>query len=97
MLQLSAHLTYTLNFVLKKIVQVLLLAIGLVITGHAVLTPMLMVIVMITGAFLAMSLITDRVRAIADAKYLASRQDYDGRGHSGRLLSRVLCGGPSGR
>jgi hypothetical protein len=38
-------LTYTLNSVLKKIVQVLLLAIGLVITGHAVLTPMLMVIV----------------------------------------------------
>src|ERR1039458_4762248 len=37
-------LTYTLNSVLKKIVQVLLLAIGLVMTGHAVLTPMLMVI-----------------------------------------------------
>jgi H+-transporting ATPase len=54
-------LTYTLNSVLKKIVQVLLLAIGLVITGHAVLTPMLMVIVMITGDFLAMSLTTDRV------------------------------------
>jgi H+-transporting ATPase len=55
-------LTYTLNSVLKKIVQVLLLAIGLVITGHAVLTPMLMVIVMITGDFLAMALTTDRVR-----------------------------------
>jgi H+-transporting ATPase len=55
-------LTYTLNSVLKKIVQVLLLAIGLIITGHAVLTPMLMVIVMITGDFLAMSLTTDRVR-----------------------------------
>ncbi len=54
-------LTYTLNSVLKKIVQVLLLAIGLVMTGHAVLTPMLMVIVMITGDFLAMSLTTDRV------------------------------------
>ncbi|HEY5175760.1 MAG TPA: HAD-IC family P-type ATPase [Terriglobales bacterium] len=55
-------LTYTLNSVIKKIVQVLLLAVGLVITGHAVLTPMLMVIVMITGDFLAMSLTTDRVR-----------------------------------
>jgi len=33
-----------------------------VMTGHAVLTPMLMVIVMITGDFLAMSLTTDRVR-----------------------------------
>jgi H+-transporting ATPase len=55
-------LTYTLNSVLKKVVQVMLLAIGLVMTGHAVLTPMLMVIVMITGDFLAMSLTTDRVR-----------------------------------
>jgi len=55
-------LTYTLNSVTKKVVQVLLLAIGLIMTGHAVLTPMLMVIVMITGDFLAMSLTTDRVR-----------------------------------
>jgi H+-transporting ATPase len=55
-------LSYTLNSVLKKIVQVLFLAVGLIMTGHAVLTPMLMVIVMITGDFLAMSLTTDRVR-----------------------------------
>jgi H+-transporting ATPase len=55
-------LTYTLNSVMKKILQVLLLATGLIMTGHAVLTPMLMVIVMITGDFLAMSLTTDRVQ-----------------------------------
>jgi H+-transporting ATPase len=55
-------LTYTLNSVQKKIFQILLLAVGLVMTGHAVLTPMLMVIVMITGDFLSMSLTTDRVR-----------------------------------
>jgi H+-transporting ATPase len=55
-------LKYTLNSVLKKILQVLLLAIGLVMTAHAVLTPMLMVIVMIIGDFLAISLTTDRVR-----------------------------------
>jgi len=55
-------LTYTLNSVMKKILQVLLLAVGLVMTGHAVLTPMLMVIVMITGDFLSMSLTTDSVR-----------------------------------
>jgi H+-transporting ATPase len=54
-------LTYTVNSVIKKITQVLLLALGLIITGHAVLTPMLMVIVMITGDFLAMSLTTDNV------------------------------------
>jgi H+-transporting ATPase len=55
-------LTYTLNSVMKKIVQVLLLVVGLVMTGHAVLTPMLMVLVMISGDFLAMSLTTDRVQ-----------------------------------
>jgi H+-transporting ATPase len=40
-------LSYTLNSVIKKIVQVLFLAVGLVMTGHAILTPMLMVILMI--------------------------------------------------
>jgi H+-transporting ATPase len=55
-------LTYTLNSVMKKIVQVLLLAVGLIITGHAVLTPMLMILLMITGDFLTMSLTTDRVQ-----------------------------------
>jgi H+-transporting ATPase len=55
-------LTYTLNSVMKKIVQVLLLAVGLLMTGHAVLTPMLMILLMITGDFLTMSLTTDRVR-----------------------------------
>jgi H+-transporting ATPase len=55
-------LTYTLNSVIKKIVQVLFLVVGLVMTGHAILTPMLMVILMITGDFLAMSLTTDNVR-----------------------------------
>lgn len=55
-------LTYTLNSVTKKIVQVLFLAVGLIMTGHAILTPMLMVIVMITGDFLGMALTTDHVR-----------------------------------
>ncbi len=55
-------LTYTLNSVIKKIVQVLFLVAGLIMTGQAILTPMLMVILMITGDFLAMSLTTDNVR-----------------------------------
>ncbi len=54
--------TYTLNSIIKKIVTVLLLVVGLVLTGRAVLTPMLMVIIMIAGDVLAMSLTTDRVR-----------------------------------
>ena len=54
-------LSYTLRSTIKKIAQILLLAIGLLMTGQAVLTPMLMVIIMITGDFLSMSLATDRV------------------------------------
>jgi H+-transporting ATPase len=55
-------LTYTLNSVTKKVVQVLFLALGLIMTGHAILTPMLMVIIMLTGDLLGMSLTTDNVR-----------------------------------
>ena len=55
-------LTYALNSVTKKVVQVLFLAVGLVITGHSILTPMLMVIIMLTGDLLGMSLATDNVR-----------------------------------
>jgi H+-transporting ATPase len=55
-------LTYALTSVTKKIVQVLFLAVGLVMTGHAILTPMLMVIIMLTGDLLGMSLTTDNVR-----------------------------------
>jgi H+-transporting ATPase len=55
-------LTYTLNSVTGKTMKVLFLGAGLVMTGQAVLTPMLMVIIMITGDFLGMSLTTDHVR-----------------------------------
>jgi H+-transporting ATPase len=55
-------LTYALNSVTKKTFQVLFLAAGLVMTGHAILTPMLMVIIMLTGDLLGMSLTTDNVR-----------------------------------
>jgi H+-transporting ATPase len=55
-------LSYALNSITKKTVQVLFLAIGLLLTGHAILTPLLMVLIMITGDFLGMSLTTDHVR-----------------------------------
>jgi H+-transporting ATPase len=54
--------TYTLNSLTKKIVQVLLLGFGLIMTGHAILTPMLMIIVMMVGDVLGMSLTTDHVQ-----------------------------------
>jgi H+-transporting ATPase len=53
---------YTINSITKKIVTVLFLMAGLMMTGHAILTPLLMVIVMVAGDFLAMSLTTDNVR-----------------------------------
>ena len=55
-------LTYTLRSIIHKIVQVLFLAAGLIVTGHAILTPTLMVLMMVTGDFLAMSSSTDNVR-----------------------------------
>jgi H+-transporting ATPase len=55
-------LTYTLNSVTGKISKVFFLAAGLAMTGHAILTPMLMVIIMLTGDLLGMSLTTDNVR-----------------------------------
>jgi H+-transporting ATPase len=53
-------LTYTLGVVTRKVNQLLFLTIGLVITGHAVLTRVLL---MTTGDFLALSSSTDNVRA----------------------------------
>jgi len=53
-------LTYTFNMLVKKIEIVLFLAIGLGLTGHAVLTPALMVLLFLTNDFLSMSLTTDR-------------------------------------
>jgi H+-transporting ATPase len=55
-------LTYALRSIVHKSRQVLFLGFGLILTKHAILTPMLMVISMITGDFLAMSATTDNVR-----------------------------------
>ena len=53
-------LTYTFNMLVKKIEIVLFLAVGLVLAGHPVMTPVLMVLMLMTNDFLAMSLTTDR-------------------------------------
>ena len=55
-------LSYTLRSTTKKISQLLFLAIGLLVTGQAIITPLLMVIVMITGDLFSMAYATDRVR-----------------------------------
>jgi H+-transporting ATPase len=56
-------LTYILKSVTHKFLGALFLLAGILITGHAVLTPLLLVIAMITGDFLSMLATTDNVRA----------------------------------
>lgn len=58
-------LAYTLNTLIKKIETVLFLGVGLLMTGRAVLTPLLMVLLLVTNDFLTMSLTTDRPRPSA--------------------------------
>ena len=48
-------LTYTLNMMVKKTEIVLLLAIGLGVAGHPIMTPVLMVLMLVTNDFLSMS------------------------------------------
>jgi H+-transporting ATPase len=55
-------LTYTLNSISNKIVKIFFLAISLAMTGHAILTPMLMIISMLSGDLPGMSLTTDNVQ-----------------------------------
>jgi magnesium-transporting ATPase (P-type) len=71
-------LTYTLRSMTRKINQMLFLTVGLIMTGHAILTPMLMFILMTTGDFLAMSSTMDNVRPSAKPKCL-----------SGNILNRL--------
>ncbi len=55
-------LTYALNTLIKKFELVPFLGIGLLLTQHAVLTPMLMALLLVTGDFLTMSLTTDKAK-----------------------------------
>jgi H+-transporting ATPase len=57
--------TYAFNMLVKKIEIVLFLAAGLALTGQAVMTPVLMVFMLVTNDFLAMSLTADRTRSAA--------------------------------
>lgn len=52
---------YALNSIIKKVATILFLVAGLLMTGQPILTPLLMVIVMVSGDFLSMALTTDRV------------------------------------
>jgi H+-transporting ATPase len=55
-------LTYTLNSISNKIAKIFFLTVGLVMTGHAILTPLLMIISMLSGDLPGMSSTTDNVQ-----------------------------------
>lgn len=55
--------TYALNSIIKKVATVLFIALGFVMTGNAILTPLLMIIYLVAGDFLSMAIATDRVQA----------------------------------
>ena len=55
-------MTYTLSILVNKSANLLVLGAGLVMTGHAVLTPLLQAISMLAGDFVTMSRAADRVR-----------------------------------
>ncbi len=53
-------LTYTLSILVTKVVTLVVLGAGLVLTGHAVLTPMLQALAMFTNDFVSMARTADR-------------------------------------
>jgi H+-transporting ATPase len=55
-------LTYTLSILVNKSVNLVVLGAGLVITGHAVLTPMLQALAMLAGDVVTMSRAADRAK-----------------------------------
>ncbi len=55
-------LTYTLMILVNKCVTLVVLGTGLIITGHAVLTPLLQALAMLTNDFVTMARAADRAR-----------------------------------
>ncbi|MGO9245999.1 MAG: plasma-membrane proton-efflux P-type ATPase [Verrucomicrobiia bacterium] len=66
-------MTYTLNMLAKKIELMLLLVIGFLLTGHRLLTPLLMVLIIFLNDFLTMSLTTDRMSVSAQPNQWRTR------------------------
>ena len=58
-------LTYTLMMLMNKCVTLIVLGAGLIITGHAVLTPLLQALSMLIGDFVTMARAADRARPSA--------------------------------
>jgi H+-transporting ATPase len=85
--------TYTLRSVVHKVVQVVFLAAGLIITGQAILTPMLMVLHDGHRRLPGHVVLDRQCSALADAQHLEDRPADDGRHRLGAfdLLFCVGC------
>jgi H+-transporting ATPase len=55
-------LTYTLSILVNKCATLIVMGVGLVMTGHAVLTPLLQALSMLAGDFVTMSRAADRAK-----------------------------------
>ena len=84
-------LTYTLMILVNKCVTLIVLGVGLIITGHAVLTPFLQALAMLTNDFVTMSRTADQCAAIAISKHLARPQSH-ARRHPARSIQAALFG-----
>ena len=85
-------LTYTFNMLVKKIEIVLFLAIGLGLTGHAVMTPALMVLLFVTNDFLSHVAHHRPRQPRAVAQRLAHAQYHRRRDRAWRVQARLFDG-----
>ena len=89
-------LTYTLTILVNKCVTLIVLGAGLMITGHAVLTPLLQAISMLTNDFVTMARAADRARPVRLPKRLARTKSLACRGPA-RFFQASLSRGGSRR
>ena len=85
-------LTYTLTILVNKCVTLIVLGAGLIMTGHAVLTPLLQALSMLTNDFVTMARAADRARAVALSECLARAQPHARRDPT-RLIQAALSAG----
>ena len=84
-------LTYTLTILVNKCVTLIVLGAGLIITGHAVLTPLLQALSMLTNDFVTMARGRGPSAAVGLPQRLA-RPKPDPRRRSSRLIPAALSG-----
>ena len=90
-------LTYTLSILVNKCATLIVMGAGLVMTGHAVLTPLLQALSMLAGDFVTMSQRSRSSEALAISQHVAGAKPNAGRGPAGSVQVVVLCRPARGR